>query len=73
MRFPLTETQALVLVKLISNEKLLKSEMDTFDMITLTQVGAIIRTNNENKNRGLIITKAGKRRFINWARKEGMV
>ena len=29
--------------------------------------------NNENKNKGLIITRAGKIRFVKWARKEGMV
>jgi len=73
MRFPMTQTHARILVKLIKNEKLLKRDMDPFDMITLTQVGAIKRTNNENKNRGLIITQAGKRRFVRWARKEGMV
>ncbi len=49
MRFPLTEQQALILCKLINNDKLLQREMDPFDMVTLTQVGAIKRTNNENK------------------------
>jgi hypothetical protein len=39
----------------------------------LTQVGAVKRTNNENKNRGLIITKLGMRRFLKFAKKEGMV
>ena len=73
MRFPMNNSHAIILVKLINNEKLLKREMDPLDMVALTQVGAIKRTNNENKNRGLIITRAGKIRFVKWARKEGMV
>ncbi len=73
MRFPMTHQHAIILVKLINNEKLLKREMDPFDLVALTQVGAIKRTNNENKNRGLIITTAGKKRFVKWARKEGLL
>ena len=73
MRFPLTPDQALILVKLINNERILMREMNPFDMVALTQGGAIKRTNNENKNRGLTITQAGKRRFVKWARKEGLV
>ena len=72
MRFPLTYDQVVILVKLIRNEKLFKREMDPFDMVALTQVGAIKRTNNENKNRGLTITQKGKLRFYKWAKKEGM-
>ena len=68
MRFPLTETQALILVKLINNEKLLKREMHWQNMVILTQVGAIKMTKD-----GLAITKKGKIRFVKWARKEGMV
>ncbi len=73
MRFPLTHHQALILVKLINNEKLLKRDMVPMDMVTLTQVGAIRITKEENKNNGLAITNAGRRRFVKWARKEGMV
>ena len=73
MRFPLTEHQALILVKLINNEKLLRRDMDPMDMVTLTQVGAIKITKEDNKNKGLTITNAGRRRFIKWARKEGHV
>ena len=69
MRYPLSESQALILVKLIQNEKLLHREMLPFDMVILTQVGAIKMTNQKNANKGLIITKAGMKRFIKWARK----
>ena len=73
MRFPLTEHQALILVKLINNEKLLKRDMDPMDMVILTQVGAIRIKKQQNKNNGLTITNAGRRRFVKWARKEGHV
>ena len=68
MRFPLTETQAVILVKLINKEKLLKRDMMILDMVILTQVGAI-----KMRKEGLTITKAGKIRFVKWARKQGMV
>lgn len=68
MRFPLTQHQALILVKLINNEKLLKRDMTPMDMVILTQVKAIKMTKD-----GLAITKKGKIRFVKWARKEGMV
>ena len=73
MRFPLTEQQALILVKLIQDEKLLQREMHPRNMVILTQVGAIRITKEDNKNGGLTITKAGKSRFVKWAKKEGMV
>tara|TARA_B100000214_G_scaffold320240_1_gene255308 strand:+ start:1046 stop:1273 length:228 start_codon:yes stop_codon:yes gene_type:complete len=73
MRYPLSESQALILVKLIQNEKLLYREMRPFDMVILTQVGAIKMTNQKNANKGLIITKAGMARFVKWARKNEMV
>ena len=73
MRFPLTQHQALILVKLINGEKLLKRDMTPMDMVILTQVGAIKITKEENKNNGLTITKAGKMRFVKWARKKGLV
>ena len=68
MRFPLTHDQALILVKLINKEKLLKRDMNPMDMVILTQVRAIKMTED-----GLAITRAGQRRFVKWARKEGMV
>ena len=68
MRFPLTQSQALILVKLINKEKLLKRDMNPMDMVILTQVKAIKMTKD-----GLAITKKGKIRFVKWARKEGMV
>ena len=72
MRFPLTEQQALILCKLIRKEKLFHREMNPFDMVVLTQVGAIKVTKEENVNKGLAITLAGKKRFLKWAKKEGM-
>ena len=68
MRFPLTPTQSLILVKLINKEKLLKRDMAPLDMVILTQVGAI-----RMKKEGLTITQSGKRRFVKWAHKEGMI
>ena len=65
MRFPLTHSQALILVKLINKERLFKREMDPMDMVTLTQVKAIKMTVN-----GLAITDAGTQRFIKWALKK---
>ena len=73
MRFPLTENQALILVKLINNEKLLKRDMDPIDMVILTQVGAIKMTKQANKNGGLVVTQKGARRFVRWAKKNGHV
>ena len=73
MRYPLNENQALILCKLIQNEKILYREMLPLDMVVLTQVGAIKMTNQKNANKGLTITMAGKKRFIKWARKEGHV
>ena len=68
MRFPLTHSQALILVKLINKEKLSKRDMAPLDMVVLTQVKAIKITKD-----GLTITRKGKVRFVKWARKEGMV
>ena len=73
MRFPLTQTQALILVKLINNEKLLKRDMQWENMVILTQVGAIKMTKENNKNSGLTITRKGRVRFVKWARKEGHI
>ncbi len=73
MRFPLTQSQALILVKLINNEKLLKSEMHWENMVILTQVKAIKMTEEDNKNGGLTITRKGRARFVKWARKEGHI
>ena len=68
MRFPLTHSQALLLVKLINQERLLKREMDPMDMVILTQVKAVKMTRE-----GVAITQTGKRRFIKWAQKEEMI
>ncbi len=68
MRFPLNHDQALILVKLINKEKLLKRDMHWENMVILTQVGAIKMAKD-----GLAITKAGRTRFVKWARKEGHI
>jgi hypothetical protein len=68
MRFPLTQHQALILVKLINKEKLLKRDMDPMDMVVLTQVKAIKVTKE-----GLVITRKGKIRFVTWARKNDLL
>ena len=68
MRFPLTQSQSLILVKLINGDKLLQRDMNPMDMVILTQVKAIKMTKD-----GLAITKKGKIRFVKWARKEGHI
>ena len=68
MRFPMNHDQALILVKLINKEKLLIRDMHWKNMVILTQVGAIKMTKD-----GLAITKAGKLRFLKFARKEGVL
>ncbi len=65
MRFPLTERQALILVKLINKDRLLKREMAPEDMVILTQVKAIKMTRE-----GIAITRPGSQRFLKWAQKE---
>lgn len=72
MRYPLTETQALILVRLIQDVQLRNREMSPMDMVVLTQVGAIKMTKEKNANNGLTITNAGRQRFLKWARKNGM-
>jgi len=73
MRFPLTEQQALILCKLIQNEKLLKRDMHPRNMVILTQVGAIKITKEDNNNNGLTITNAGRSRFVKWVHKNGLL
>jgi hypothetical protein len=68
MRFPLTESQALILVKLINKDRLLKREMSPEDMVILAQVKAIKMTRD-----GIAITRAGSQRFLKWAQKEKMI
>jgi len=68
MRFPMTHPQALILCRLINQDKLLKSEMNWANMVILTQVGAIKMTKG-----GLAITTAGKKRFLKFVKKEGMI
>ncbi len=68
MRFPLTESQALILVKLINKERLLKREMAPEDMVILAQVKAIKMTRE-----GIAITRAGSLRFVKWEQREKMI
>ncbi len=69
MRHPMNEAQALILCRLIQNEKLRHREMLPIDMVVLTQVGAIKMTKEKNANNGLTITSAGMKRFVKWAKK----
>ena len=59
MQFPMTNSQATILSRLITGIRLRSSEMGWADMVILTQVRAIKMTKE-----GLVITDAGKRRFI---------
>ena len=68
MRFPMTDSQALILCRLINNTHLRSNERGWADMVILTQVGAIKMTKG-----GLAITVAGKKRFLKFVKKEGMV
>ena len=68
MRFPLTESQALILVKLINKDRLLKREMAPEDMVILTQVKAIKMTRE-----GIAITRAGPQRFLKWVQAGKMI
>jgi hypothetical protein len=68
MRFPLTESQALILVKLINKDRLLKREMAPEDMVILTQVKAIKMTGE-----GIAITRAGSQRFLKWVQAGKMI
>ena len=64
MRYPLTPSQVIILVKLINNHPLSKRDMNPINMVILTQVGAIKMIDNK-----LSITDKGRMRFIKWHRK----
>ena len=66
MRFPMNHPQALILCRLINQDKLKEREMNWANMVILTQVGAIKMTKG-----GLAITAAGKKRFLKFVKKEG--
>jgi hypothetical protein len=63
MQFPMTNSQATILSRLITGIRLRSSEMGWVDMVILTQVRAIKMTKE-----GLVITDAGKRRFIKFVK-----
>ena len=63
MQFPMTNSQATILSRLITGIRLRSSEMGWADMVILTQVRAIKMTKE-----GLVITDAGKRRFIKFVK-----
>ena len=62
----LTESQALIMVNII-NKKPVPKRMNTLDAVMLTQIGAIKYVGGK-----LTVTNNGKRRFVKWARKEGI-
>ena len=68
MRFPLTDSQALIICRIINKETIKKRETKLVDMAILAQTSSIKMTSE-----GLIVTKTGQKRFVKWARKEGMV
>jgi hypothetical protein len=61
MQFPMTHSQARILSRLITGGRL--KGIDWEDMVILTQVRAIKMTKE-----GLVITDAGKRRFIKFVK-----
>ena len=61
MQFPMTHSQARILSRLITGGRLVG--IDWEDMVILTQVRAIKMTKE-----GLVITDAGKRRFIKFVK-----
>jgi len=63
MQFPMTNSQATILSRLITGIRLRSSEMGWADMVILTQVRAIKMTKE-----GLVITDTGKRRFIKFVK-----
>ena len=63
MKFPMTNSQAKILSRLITGIHLRESERGWADMVILTQVKAIKMTKE-----GLVITNAGKRRFIKFVK-----
>ena len=63
MQFPMTHSQARILSRLITGARLRSSGMYWADMVILTQVRAIKMTKE-----GLVITDAGKRRFIKFVK-----
>ena len=63
MKFPMTHPQAKILSRLITGFPLRSSEMGWTEMVILTQVRAIKMTKE-----GLVITDAGKRRFIKFVK-----
>lgn len=67
-RYPLTEEQALILVRLINKKQPTKRNTDPIDMVILAQVGAIKMIEGK-----LDITMSGKKRFVKWAKKQQMI
>ena len=67
-RYPMNESQALIVTRLINKQRLRKSEINATDLVILTQVGAIKIIDGK-----LDVTNKGKLRFVKWAREQGMV
>lgn len=68
MRFPLTDSQALIICRIINKETIKKRETKLVDMAILAQTSSIKMTSE-----GLIVTKTGKKRFLKFAKKQGVV
>ncbi len=67
-RYPMNESQALIMTRIINKQRLRKSETNAMDLVILTQVGAIKVIDGK-----LDATKKGRIRFVKWARSQGMV
>ena len=67
-RYPMNESQALIMTRIINKKRIRKSETNARDLVILTQVGAIKIVDGE-----ISATRKGRIRFIKWAREQGMV
>jgi hypothetical protein len=64
----MTDDQAIILCDLINHKKLNRRKIKPIDLVILTQVGAIKVVDGQME-----CTKAGKLRFLKFAKSEGYV
>jgi len=67
-RYPMTGEQAIILCDLINHKKLNRRKIKPLDLVILTQVGAIKVVDGQME-----CTRAGKLRFLKYAKAEGFV
>jgi len=68
MRFPLSKSQALIICRIINKQTIQKRETKLVDMAVLGQTRSIKMTSE-----GLVVTKSGMKRFLKFAKKNGVV